>query len=141
VQKLSFEMPIYTYQIDFLGHVSNIVYIQWMEVGRLRLMEAVGMPVHQIAKQGFAPVLLHTEIKYQHPLKMGDSVRIDLWLSELKRVSARLEFRFFNQDSVAVASGSQRGAFIDLQTMNPRRLRLEEQQILETFLLANIEAT
>jgi acyl-CoA thioester hydrolase len=134
-------MPIYTYQIDFLGHVSNIVYVQWMEVGRLKLMEAVGMPVHQIAKQGFAPVLLHTEIKYQHPLKMGDSVHVDLWLSELKRVSARLEFRFFNQDSVAVACGSQRGAFLDLKTMHPRRLQPEEQQVLKTFLFASADST
>jgi acyl-CoA thioester hydrolase len=134
VKKIRCELPIYTYQIDFLGHVSNIVYIQWMEIGRLKLMETVGMPVHQIAKQGFAPVLMHTEIAYHHMLVMGDTVVMELWLSELKKISARLEFRFYNQTGTAVASGSQKGVIIDLKEMRPRRLHPEEQQLFEPYL-------
>ena len=32
MKKVVFDLPIYTYQIDFAGHVSNIVYLQWMEM-------------------------------------------------------------------------------------------------------------
>ncbi len=44
-KKIIYTEKIYTYQIDFARHVSNIVYIQWMENGRLRLMEEMGFPI------------------------------------------------------------------------------------------------
>ena len=47
MNKVVFDQEIYTFHIDFAGHVSNIVYVQWMEIGRLKLLEAVGLPVQR----------------------------------------------------------------------------------------------
>ena len=41
---LTIEPEIYTYDIDFNNHVSNISYIRWMEIGRLKLLEKTGRP-------------------------------------------------------------------------------------------------
>jgi acyl-ACP thioesterase len=30
------DLDIYTFDIDFAGHVSNITYIRWLEIGRLQ---------------------------------------------------------------------------------------------------------
>jgi acyl-CoA thioester hydrolase len=68
MQKITVNLEVYTYQIDFAGHVSNIVYIQWMEIARIKLLEAIGLPTHEIAKAGFIPVLVQTEISYKQPL-------------------------------------------------------------------------
>ncbi len=134
MKKITFDLQIYTYQIDFVNHVSNIVYIQWMEIGRLKLLEAVGMPVHRIAEQGFVPMLVHTEISYKKPLYLSDSVHVELWLSELRNVSAQLEFRFKNGEGTLAALGRQKGLFVDQKTMRPRRLRPEEKTIFEPYL-------
>ena len=40
MKKITFTLPVYTFQIDFAGIVSNIVYIEWMEIGRLTLPAA-----------------------------------------------------------------------------------------------------
>jgi acyl-CoA thioester hydrolase len=45
MERLRYELQIYPFQIDVMRHVSNIVYIQWMEIGRCLLLEAVGMPI------------------------------------------------------------------------------------------------
>jgi len=95
MQKITFELDTYSYQIDFMGHVNNAVYINWMEVGRTKLLEAVGMPTHEIFKQGFAPVLVQTAITYKTPLHLGDRVRIEIWLSELRNASATMQLRFY----------------------------------------------
>lgn len=29
------DQKLYTFHIDFAGHVSNVVYVKWMEIGRL----------------------------------------------------------------------------------------------------------
>lgn len=134
MKKIAFGLEIYTYQIDFIGHVSNIVYIQWMEIGRLKLLEAVGLPVHEISKQGFVPVLVYTEITYKSPLYLGDTAHIELWLSELKNASAVIKFCFHNGEGTLAAIGHQRGLFIDQKTKRPRRLQSEEQALLKPYL-------
>ena len=69
MQKISFDLDVYPYQTDFMGHVNNSVYIHWMEIGRTKLLEAVGMPLHVLLKQGFGPVLTHTSITYKGDLE------------------------------------------------------------------------
>ena len=64
MKKVIFEESVYTYHIDFAGHVSNIVYIRWMEIGRSKLLEAAGLPVQELLKKGIVPVLVSTEITY-----------------------------------------------------------------------------
>jgi acyl-CoA thioester hydrolase len=135
--KISFELDVYTYQIDFLGHVNNAVYIHWMEIGRIKLLEAVGMPTHEIFKQGFAPVLVQTSITYKSPLYLGDRVQIDLWLSDLRNASAIMQFRFYNNQQALAAEAIQKGLFVDRQTMRPKRLRPEERALFMPYLDAS----
>ncbi len=132
--KISIDLDVYTYQIDFLGHVNNAVYIHWMEIGRTKLLEAVGMPTDQIIKQGFAPLLVQTSITYKLPLYLGDRVQVDLWLSDLRNASAIMQFRFYNSQQTLAAEAIQKGLFVDKQTMRPRRLRPEERALFVPYL-------
>ncbi len=134
---LKFELPIYSFQIDFNGHVSNIVYSQWMEIGRTKLLEAIAMPVHKIAEEGFVPVLISTEITFKSPLLIGDIVRVELWLSELRHASAVMSFNFFkdnNGENILVAIAKQKGIFADRYTMKPYRLKPAQREKFAKFL-------
>lgn len=135
MQKIIFDLDVYTYQIDFVGHVNNAVYIHWMEIGRTKLMEAVGMPIHKISQQGFVPVLTHTSINYKSPLFLNDSVKAEIWLSELRKASAIMQFRFYNGEHTLAAEGHQKGLFIDKETMRPRRLQSEERTLFAPYLV------
>ena len=135
MKTVEFTKPIYTYEVDANGHVSNIAYIQWMEVGRHKIMDAIGLPVNEVAEAGFVPILAQTEIKYITPLFIGDQVRIEMWLSELRRASAMIEFRFYNQDDALAASGTQKGLFIDTTTQRPMRLSPEMRALFEHYLI------
>lgn len=135
MNKVTFELSIYTFQIDFMKHVSNIVYIQWMEIGRTRLLEAIGMPVEKIAEQGFGPVLVESHIAYKKPLVIGDQVKVETWFSELAQASAWLEYRFYNGKGELAAIGRQRGIFVDMVTGKPRRLSPEERPRFSPYLI------
>lgn len=134
MQKICFELEVYSFHIDFIGHVNNIVYVQWMEIGRTKLLEAIGLPTHEIFDQGFVPVLVHTNIAYKSPLFLGDRVRVELWLSELRNASAVMQFRFYNAAATLAAEGWQKGLFADRQSMRPRRLRSEERALFLPYL-------
>ena len=133
-QKIAFSLPIYTYQIDFNRHVSNIVYIEWMEIGRLKLLEAVGLPVQQAAAAGLAAVLVETQIVYKQPLSLGDTVQAEVWLSEVGKASAWIEFRFYNNAGTLVAAGRQKGVFVSSETARPVRLPPDQRQAFERYL-------
>lgn len=137
MEKLEFEVPIYTFQIDFAGHLSNIVYIQWMEIARTELLRAIGLAVEDLLEMGIAPVLKSTEIVYRHPLYLGDRVRVQVWISELRHASARMEVRFYKAGDLLAASGSQLGLFWDLEAMRPHRLSREKRAAFEPYLVPN----
>jgi acyl-CoA thioester hydrolase len=131
--RITFEESVYTYQIDFAGHVSNIVYIQWLENARLRLLEAAGVPAHQLAREkGLVAILARTEIRYLLPLYMGDRVRVEAWISRLRRASATLEIHFY-RGSELVATAQQDGLFVDTQTQKPARISAELRERFREF--------
>jgi acyl-CoA thioester hydrolase len=136
MQKLCYDLEICTFHIDFAGHVSNIIYLQWMEIGRSKLLEAIGMPIHEVMQAGFAPVLARTEINYRMPLYLGDRVFAELWLSELKNASALMCFCFYNGQGQLAADGQQKGLFVDQATKRPRRLQPEERSLFTPYLIA-----
>jgi len=140
MQKITFDQEIHTFHIDFLGHVNNGVYIQWMEIGRTKLLEAAGMVTSEIFKQSFAPLLVQTTITYKVPLYLGDRAHVEVWLSELRNTTGIIQFRFYNDQHVLVAEGNQRGLFVDTKTLQPKRLRQDERALFVPFLETNDEA-
>jgi len=139
MQKVSFDLEIHTFNIDFLGHVNNGVYVQWMEIGRTKLLEAVGLATHEILKQSFAPLLVQTTITYKVPLYLGDRVHVEVWLSELRNTTGIIQFRFYNGQQILVAEGYQRGLFVEIKTMLPRRLLPEERDLFLPYLEGDTE--
>jgi acyl-CoA thioester hydrolase len=134
MQKVTFDPEIHTFHIDYLGHVNNGVYIQWMEIGRTKLLEAAGMVTTEIFKESFAPLLVETHIAYKVPLYLGDRAHVEVWISEMRNTTGILQFRFYNGQGTLVAEGNQRGLFVDTKTMQPRRLRPEERAMFLPFL-------
>lgn len=137
MKTLTFTQQVYPCHIDFMRHVSNITFIEWMEVGRCKLLDAVGMPVTEIAEQGFGPVLVRTEIDYKQQLFLGEEVHISLWISEMTRVTAWMNFEFRNQNEELIARGKQRGLFISFDTHRPRALSEQEYDQFAEYLHAS----
>ena len=134
MKTIEYTKPIYTYEIDSGQHVSNIAYVQWMEVGRLKLLEEVGLPVHEIKSKGFVPALIRTEIRYKKPLFLGDEVRVVLWVSELKNASATMRFEFYNQLNDIVAEGEQVGLFIKVDSQRLHKLSTSDRARFEPYI-------
>jgi len=136
MKKLIFHEKIYTYHIDFVGHVNNIIYIQWMENGRVKLLEAIGMPPDEISHtEEIFPILTETNIQYKKPLFLNNTVTIESWVSKLNNASAILEFRFYNEKNELCATGSQKGLFINRNTSRPARLTEKHRQAFEKYLV------
>lgn len=135
-RKLIFEEKIYTYHIDFVGHVNNIIYIQWLENGRVKLLESMGIPAYDLAvSEGIVPVLTETTIKYKKPLFLNNTVTVEVWISELNNASAIMNFQFLNEKKEVCAVAQQKGLFIDRKTMRPARLSPKNREAFARFFI------
>ncbi|MBW4609701.1 MAG: acyl-CoA thioesterase [Hassallia sp. WJT32-NPBG1] len=110
-------IPVRTYDIDFVGIVSNIVYIRWLEDLRLKFLDEHWQLDKQM-EQGYAPILAGTEIEYKRPIKLIDKVIGRLWVSNLGRLKWTVQAEILSNDQVA-AIATQKGAFISLQNNRP----------------------
>ena len=111
------DLPIRTYDIDFAGIVSNIVYIRWLEDLRLAMMEEA-YPIARALGDDVAPILLETRIAYERPVTIHDALRGRMWATEMARVKWHLAAEFVVGDAVH-ARAEQIGLFIRLSTRRP----------------------
>ncbi|MDA3861885.1 MAG: thioesterase family protein [Melioribacteraceae bacterium] len=135
MKKLNFELEVYTFHIDIVGHLSNIIYVEWMEIGRIKLLDEMGLPVTELTKKDIFPILVNTNITYKQPIFYGEKVRAEVWISKLNAASAIIEFRFIKNDGILAATGNQKGLFITGNTGKPFRIPNEDRKLFEKFLL------
>jgi acyl-CoA thioester hydrolase len=142
MKKLIFDLDIYSHQIDYVGQVNNAVYINWMEIGWLKMLDVIGLPFSTLIDKGSIPALLHTTIAYKSPLFSGDRVWVETWLSAIGYRSVVVCFNFYNaafntntvSEQVLVAEGYQKNMFVDKNTLKSRLFTREEKKAFLPYL-------
>jgi acyl-CoA thioester hydrolase len=142
MKKITFDLDIYSYQIDCVGQVHNAIYINWMEIGRLKMFDAIGLSPSILMSQGSIPFLAHTSIFYKTPLFLSDRVWVEVWLSSIGYRSIVMCFNFYNaasktntlRDQILVADGYQKNMFIDKDSLKPRLLTRNEKKAFLPYL-------
>lgn len=117
------EFIVKTYDIDFAGHVSNIVYIRWLEDLRLALLEEY-FPLGPSIEAGVAPVLTKTQIDYKAAIRLFDPVVGRMWAADLGRVRMELRAEFRVGERVC-AQVRQQGVYASLESGRPVRVPAE----------------
>lgn len=110
-------LPVRTYDIDFAGIVSNIVYVRWLEDLRLAMMDEA-YPIAQALADDVAPILLATRIEYLKPVTIADQLTGIMWAVSMERVRWRLAAEF-RVGPALHARAEQDGLFIRVSTRRP----------------------
>ena len=127
--QVTLNLQVKTYDIDFAGIVSNIVYLRWLEDLRLEILETY-LPLKQLMAQGYCPIIASTEIKYKKALRMFDRPVAKMWVSELGRSRCTLQAEICLNKQI-VTTATQTGFFINLQTMRPMPIPQELKTIYQ----------
>jgi acyl-CoA thioester hydrolase len=114
---IELDIPVRTYDIDFAGIVSNIVYVRWLEDLRTKMLETY-LPLDHLMKQNIAPVVVKTTIHYHRPVKLFDKLHAVMWMGDMGTVRGTIMAEFSVGDTV-VARAEQIGAFVKLSTGRP----------------------
>jgi acyl-CoA thioester hydrolase len=124
--EIELQLPVKTYDIDFAGIVSNIVYIRWLEDLRLEMLSNF-FPLAEQLESGIAPIVMQTTIDYKQSIQMADRPIGKMWIDSLASlrwiVGAEISI-----EGKTSAMAQQTGIFINLQTKKPIRIPERLQQ-------------
>jgi acyl-CoA thioester hydrolase len=118
--EIALSLPVRTYDIDFAGIVSNIVYVRWFEDMRLAMLDH-SFPLAEQLQQGFAPIVLQTKIDYKQSIVLGDRPIGKMWVESLESLRWVVSAEIVTGDKIS-AIGQQMGIFLNLETKKPIKM-------------------
>ncbi|MEQ1827790.1 MAG: acyl-CoA thioesterase [Pirellula sp.] len=130
------ELMVTDSDIDMVGHVNNVVYIQWMQDAALAHSAALGWSADRYQALGAGWVARLHQIEYLQPAYPGERVIVKTWVADMRKVTSTRRYqivRHVSSDSdsvqadreVILAIAHTNWAFIDFQTGSPKRIPAE----------------
>lgn len=117
---LEHDIMVSTYDIDFAGHVSNIVYLRWFEDMRLLFFDKY-FPLKDFLDEGKTPVIASHHIQYKKPIKLFDKPHGLMFVTKLGHATMTLRGELRVQDQLTTVV-EHVGVFIDLASGKPIRV-------------------
>ena len=66
------------------GHVNHANYVHYLETARVEALEAVGLPLPEMRRQGYLIVAAEINVKYLAPAYPGETLEIVTWIREIR---------------------------------------------------------
>ena len=113
--KVSTDIQIRFRDTDMLGHVNNVVYVTWMELGRMAYTDKF-LPDIDWSKEGF--ILANVNIDFIDPVLLNDKVKVYMRVSRIGSKSITFEClitRDFGKGEMPAAKGTNVVVAFDYQ--------------------------
>jgi acyl-CoA thioester hydrolase len=131
--------PIYTVQftipdtaIDQIGHVNNVMYVQWMQELAVSHYEFLGGTAPMRAAGAIWLVREH-HIEYLLPAYAGERIEAQTWVANIRRVRSLRKYRFVRKsDGQLLVRGETDWVFVDTKSGRPRRI---PEEVIKVFTL------
>jgi acyl-CoA thioester hydrolase len=120
-----FEKPITVTadHTDELGHVNNLVYLEWFLEASTAHSTARGWPPEAYLKKAAAWVVRKHEIEYFAPSFPGDELVLKTWVATMNAGSSLRRYELIRRkDSKKIATGSTLFVWMDLASGRPLRV-------------------
>jgi len=124
--------------LDLLGHVNNVTYVDYLQEARVDLLRHHGPEA--TAEDGLVEgvVVVRHEVSYAAPLLFGrETVSIEVWVTEIRAASFTLAYEIFHDTDGGRQVYARASTLLTpyvFATERPRRLGPEEKQTLEGYL-------
>ena len=124
------EFEVRTYDVDFAGIVSNLVYHRWLEDLRLEVL-AQAMSVPELMEAGLVPTLAQTLIDFRAPLRLAERVRGRQAITAVGRTSFVFETELRRvPDGLNIAVARHKVVLVDAGTGRPVPLPTQIQALV-----------
>ena len=132
-----YRCPLRWADMDSLGHVNNVTYVDYLQEARVDMLR-VHAPQAGGEQLAEGPVVVRHEVEFVAPLVFRfDPVRIESWVTRIRGASFTMAYEILDESP----DGSRR-VYTRARTVltpylfveeRPRRIRDQERAVLEKF--------
>lgn len=115
--------------IDELGHVSNLVYLRWVQEVAMAHSRAQGWDIARYHALGAAFMVRRHEIDYIAQVTLGQTLRAETWVDSWRAASCVRKTELV-RDGGVVARAATQWAMIHLASGRPQRI---PEELLAAF--------
>ena len=78
------QLKVRHYEVDQYGHVNHAQYVHYLEVARIEALEALGLSLAEMRRQGYLILAVELSVKYLAPARSGDPLEIVTYVREIR---------------------------------------------------------
>lgn len=109
--------------IDVLGHVNNVMYIQWMQDVAAAHIEKLGLGLAQYLELKHAMVAVEHHVQYRKAALEGEEIILRTWLDDINALYSFRQYAFYRpNDQSILFVGNTKWACIEITTGRPKRM-------------------
>jgi acyl-CoA thioester hydrolase len=109
--------------IDQLGHVSNMIYLRWVQHAAAAHSGAVGLDISAFKKLGKMFVVREHQITYLQPTFVGEKITLVSWLESQRGASSIRKTRIIrDRDEAELARAVTRWVLVEMESGRPCRI-------------------
>jgi acyl-CoA thioester hydrolase len=132
-----YECPLRWADLDLLGHVNNVVYVDYLQEARVDMLRTHA-PDRRADELAEGVVVVRHEVSYLAPLTFRfGPVSIECWVTEVRAASFTMAYEIFDEDESGTRTTYVRASTVltpyVFATERPRRLTAEEKDVLAPF--------
>ena len=133
-----YECPMRWADLDLLGHVNNVTYVDYLQEARVDMLRTHGPAAHT-GELAEGVVVVRHEVTYLAPLIFQfRPVKIESWVTEIRAASFTMAYEVFHDEPDGGRRVYLRAATVltpyVFGTERPRRLSAVERETLQAFL-------
>jgi len=78
------QLKVRHYEMDQYGHVNHAQYVHYLEVARIEALDALGLSLPEMRRQGYLILAADLSVKYLAPARSGDTLEITTYVREIR---------------------------------------------------------
>lgn len=117
------KIQVQSQHIDVLGHVNNVMYVQWMQDVAAVHIETLGLGLTQYLELKHAMVAVEHHVQYRKAALEGDEIILRTWLDDINALYSFRQYAFYRpKDQSVLFVGNTKWACIEIATGRPKRM-------------------
>jgi acyl-CoA thioester hydrolase len=119
-------------ETDKMGIIHHSVYAIWYEMGRIQLIDDLGMTFYEMEALGMHLAIVSLQGDYHLPAFFGKRYRLETELVRLKHVKMVFCHRLYDENGTLVNTGETVLAWVD-KGMRPISIKKSHPEIFRMF--------
>ena len=117
----SFSFRVRYGETDQMGVVYHGNYAQYLEMGRVEWLRALGISYRSMEENGIMLPVISLQLEYKKSAYYDDLLTVETSLVKTPAVKIEFDYQIFNEKQELLVKGNTVLAFMDMETGRPTR--------------------